>query len=124
MFTIDRQEVIEIVSSLAIGRSVGQDVWGSGLLEGVMNRRRYWVSLAFALAAGGRARSSFAVAETPPEVQSAIVATPRREPIVGVGYHAGNRIGPLAFDVILRPLPHIALDVQAGGLSLENGVHG
>jgi len=26
--------------------------------------------------------------------------------------------------VILRPLPHVAVDVQVGALSLDNGVHG
>lgn len=91
-----------------------------------MNRRtwRYEVWLAFALAAGGWAQSAFAMAEAAPEVQTTIVEVPRREPIVGVGYHPGNFIGPLAFDVILRPLPHLAVDVQVGGLSLENGVRG
>jgi hypothetical protein len=89
-----------------------------------MNRRRYWVSLTLALAAGGWATSSSSMAETTPDAQIAIVEAPRREPIVGVGYHPGNFIGPLAFDFILRPLPHIALDVQAAALSLDNGVRG
>ena len=89
-----------------------------------MNRRRYWVSLTMALAAGGWATSSSSMAETTPDAQIAIVEAPRREPTVGVGYHPGNFIGPLAFDVILRPLPHIALDVQAAALRLDNGVRG
>ena len=41
-----------------------------------------------------------------------------------MGYHPGNFIGPLAFDVIIRPLPHVAADLQAGYWSLENGVRG
>jgi len=125
------QDVGEIGSSrqsgLAIGPSVGQDVWGSsGFEEGAMNRRTWWygISLAVGLAAGGWARSAAAAAEATPELQSAIVEAPRREPIVGLGFHAGNFIGPLAFDVILRPLPHVALDVQAAPLSLDNGVRG
>jgi len=50
-----------------------------------MNRRRYWVSLTLALAAGGWAASSSSMAETTPDAQIAIVEAPRREPIVGVG---------------------------------------
>jgi hypothetical protein len=89
-----------------------------------MNRRRYGVSLAIALTAGGWGARSFAVAEAPPEVQSAIVETPPRDRLVGVGYHPGNFVGPIAFDVILRPLPHLAVDVQVGTLSLDSGVRG
>jgi hypothetical protein len=85
-----------------------------------MSMRRYWVPLAIALAAGGWATSP--KAETTPELQSTIVPAPPRDRIVGVGYHAGNFIGPLAFDVILRPLPHLALDVQAGVSSSEIGL--
>ena len=88
-----------------------------------MNRRWGWVSLAIALAAGGWARA-ISMAETTPDVQLAVVEPPPREPIVGVGYHPGNFIGPLAFDVIVRPLPHVAVDVQAGYWSLENDVRG
>jgi hypothetical protein len=62
------------------------------------------------------------MAETTPELQSTIVRAPPRDRIAGVGYHAGNFIGPLALDVILRPLPHLALDVQAGVSSSEIGV--
>ena len=46
--------------------------------------------------------------------QPATVETHPREPIVGLGYHPGNFIGPFAFDVIVRPLPHITFDLQAG----------
>jgi hypothetical protein len=84
-----------------------------------MNKRRYSVSLAIALAAGGWAKSSFSMADSKSDVQSAIVEAPPRDRIVGVGYHPGNFIGPLAFDVIIRPLPHIAVDLQAGTLSSE-----
>jgi hypothetical protein len=88
-----------------------------------MNWRRYWVSLAFALAAGGWAKRSFAVvSEATPEVQSAMVAAPPRDRIVGVGFHPGNFVGPVAFDVIVRPLPHIAFDVQAATSSSDLGV--
>jgi hypothetical protein len=88
-----------------------------------MSMRRYWISLAIALAAGGWATDVCAAADTTPEAQVATVAAPPRDRIVGVGYHAGNFIGPLAFDVILRPLPHLAVDVQAGVSSSEIGVH-
>lgn len=37
-----------------------------------------------------------------------------------MGYHPGNFIGPLAFDVIFRALPHVTLDVQVG-YSKESG---
>jgi hypothetical protein len=91
-----------------------------------MNRPtwRHGISLAVGLAAGGWAQSALAVTEATPEVQTTIVEVPRRDPIVGVGYHPGNFVGPLAFDAIVRPLPHLAVDVQVGGLRLENGVHG
>src|SRR3954463_13513579 len=38
---------------------------------------------------------------------------PRSDPIFGVGLHPGNYLGPLAFEVILRPVRHVALNVQA-----------
>ena len=88
-----------------------------------MNSRRYVVSLAFAMATGGWAGHSFSIGATMPDQQPAIVEAPLQEPIVGVGYHPGNFIGPLAFDVIVRPSPHIAADIQAGYWSLENDVH-
>jgi hypothetical protein len=50
-----------------------------------MNKRRYWVSLAIALAAGGWAKSSFSMADSTSDVQSAIVEAPPRDRIVGVG---------------------------------------
>ena len=37
-----------------------------------------------------------------------------RSPLLGIGYHPGHFVGPLAFDIIVRPLPHLALDLQAG----------
>jgi hypothetical protein len=89
-----------------------------------MNRRRYLSALAIALAAGGWAKNSFSMSETMPEVRLANAETPRQDPILGVGYHPGNFIGPVAFDVILRPLPHVALDLQVGTMSLENDMHG
>jgi len=88
-----------------------------------MSMRRNRVSLAIAVAAGGFATDVCAAADATPEAQLATVAAPPRDRIVGVGYHLGNFIGPLAFDVILRPLPHIAVDVQAGFSSSEMGVH-
>jgi hypothetical protein len=81
-------------------------------------------SLALALVVGGWATSSPSRADTTPEVQSAVVEAPQRDRIVGVGFHPGNFIGPLAFDVIIRPLPHIALDLQAGYWSSEIDAHG
>lgn len=89
-----------------------------------MSIRLHFISLAFAMVTGGWATNSFSMGATTPDVQPAIVEAPRREPIVGVGYHPGNFIGPVAFDVIIRPLPHIAADLQGGYSSLENDVHG
>ena len=89
-----------------------------------MNMRRYWVSLAMALAAGGWAKNPFSMAEAAPDARLATVQATPREPTVGVGYHPGNFIGPLAFDVIIRPLPHVAVDFQTGYWSVENDVHG
>jgi hypothetical protein len=37
-----------------------------------------------------------------------------RSPLLGIGYHPGNFVGRLAFEVIVRPFAHFALDVQAG----------
>jgi hypothetical protein len=79
---------------------------------------------ALSLALGGWANSSVSMAETVPEVQAPITEAPRRDPLVGVGFHAGNFIGPLAFEVIIRPLPHIALDLQAGYWSSDIDAHG
>ena len=89
-----------------------------------MKRRQYWGSLVVAFAAVGWAKVSFAVAvaEATPEVQSAIVEAPPRDRVLGVGFHPGNFVGPLAFDVILRPLPHIAVDVQAATSSSDLGM--
>ena len=81
-------------------------------------------SLALSLAIGGWVTSSISRADTTPEVQSTIVEAPQRDRIVGVGRHAGNFVGPLAFDVIIRPLPHIAVDLQTGYWSSEIGAHG
>ena len=63
-----------------------------------MKTRLFALGLASVLLIEGRSQSAIASAETTPEVQSANVETPRREPIVGLGYHPGNFIGPLAFD--------------------------
>jgi hypothetical protein len=79
-------------------------------------------SLSLALAAGTWVSTTVSMAETAPGVHPAIAEAAPREPILGVGYHPGNFVGPLAFDVILRPLPHIAGDVQIGAWSLDNGV--
>jgi len=38
-----------------------------------------------------------------------------------VGFHPGNFVGPLAFDVILRPLPHVDFDVQVGYWTAVDG---
>ena len=77
--------------------------------------QRYSVQLAFALIAGGVPTRGFAIgAETTPGPLPASSDAHAREPVAGVGYHAGNFIGPLAFDLIIRPLPHLTLDVQAG----------
>lgn len=76
---------------------------------------RYSIPLAFALAIGPRQPCCFALAAANLTAAQPTTATALpEEPIVGVGYHPGNFIGPLAFDVIVRPLPHITLDVQAG----------
>ena len=89
-----------------------------------MKMRLFAIGLASVLLIDGRPNSAIASAETTPEVQSANVETPRREPIVGLGYHPGNFIGPLAFDVIVCPWSHLAFDLQVGYWSLENDVHG
>jgi len=52
-----------------------------------MSIRRYWVSLAIALASAGWAGNSFAAANTTPKVEFVTVAAQRREPVVGVGFH-------------------------------------
>lgn len=68
-----------------------------------------------ALVVTGLGAGRFALgAENTTGSQPTILEVHPREPVVGLGYHAGNFIGPLAFDIIVRPLPHIALDVQAG----------
>ena len=90
-----------------------------------MTIRRYLSSLALSLAIGAWATRSVSMADTTPEVQSPTVEAPPRDRIVGVGFHTGNFIGPLAFDVIIRPLPHIAVDLQAGYWSASDiGAHG
>lgn len=81
-------------------------------------------ALALALVIGGWGTSSPSRADTTPDVESAVVEAPPRDRIVGLGFHPGNFIGPLAFDVIIRPLPHIALDLQAGYWSSEIDAHG
>lgn len=89
-----------------------------------MTTRLFAIGLASVLLMAGRPRSAIASAETTAEVQSANVETPRREPIVGLGLHPGNFIGPLAFDVIVCPWAHLAFDLQVGYWSLENNVRG
>jgi hypothetical protein len=86
--------------------------------------RRYSRSLALALVVSGWVKSSVSMATTTPAVQTAVVEAPQREPIVGVGYHPGNFIGPLAFDVIVRPLPHVAVDLQAGYWTSQTDARG
>jgi hypothetical protein len=92
--------------------------------ESARRRRSVVSSLALSLAIGGWVTSSISRADTTPEVKSTIVEAPQRDRIVGMGLHAGNFIGPLAFDVIIRPLPHIAVDLQTGYWSSEIGAHG
>ena len=84
--------------------------------------RKY--STALALAAGTCATTALATADTAPDVHPAVAEAVRREPTIGVGYHPGNFVGPLAFDLILRPLPHFAVDLQAGTWSSDNGIRG
>jgi hypothetical protein len=81
------------------------------------------ISLVLALAVGGWAKTALSTTETAADVHPAMAEAAPREPIVGVGYHPGNFIGPLAFDVILRPLPHIAVDLQVSPWSLDDNVH-
>lgn len=79
---------------------------------------RCLVSLGIVLAAGGWGvgAAAAAAAQTSPGPQAQVSETKSAEPepVFGVGYHPGNFIGPLAFDVIVRPLRHLAVDVQAG----------
>ena len=84
---------------------------------------KYSIAMALVLAAGGWAKTALSTTEPPTDVYPASPQAARREPILGVGVHPGNFIGPLAFDVILRPLPHIAVDLQVGTWSLDNDVH-
>lgn len=84
---------------------------------------RFLMPLTFGLVASGWAGRALSMEDAPPDVQPAIVA-PHREPIVGVGYHPGNFIGPIAFDVIVLPLPHLIVDVQAGYWDSESHVQG
>ena len=79
-------------------------------------------SVSLALAAGIWVSTTLSMAEAAPGVPPAMAEVAPREPILGVGYHPGNFVGPLAFDVILRALPHLAGDVQVGTWSLDNGV--
>jgi hypothetical protein len=80
-------------------------------------------SIALALAAGTWGKAAISASETASDANPAMAEKARREPIVGVGFHPGNFVGPLAFDVILRPLRHIAVDLQVGAWSLDSGVH-
>jgi hypothetical protein len=85
---------------------------------------KYSISLTLALAAGTWAKTALSAAETAPDVNPAVTQAAPREPIVGVGFHPGNFVGPLAFDIILRPLPHIAVDLQVGTWSSDNDLRG
>jgi hypothetical protein len=89
-----------------------------------MNKGRHLVLVWIVLAMAGWAMTASATIETTPDLQPADSKTGSREPVLGVGYHPGNFIGPLAFDVIVHPLRHFALDVQVGYWSLENDVRG
>ena len=89
-----------------------------------MKMRRFAIGLASALLMGGLPKNAIALAETTPEGQSANLEVPRREPIVGLGFHPGNFIGPLAFDVIVCPWSHLAFDLQVAYGSLEITGHG
>ena len=83
-----------------------------------MSIQRQSMSLLFAFAAASWGRSSFATVE-------GTAGVPQREPLVGVGFHPGNFVGPLAFDVIMRPLPHVDFDVQVGySTAVDGRVHG
>jgi len=79
-----------------------------------MNRWRHLVSLGIVLAVAGGTMTASATGETTPDPQPAASATASREPVLGVGYHPGNFVGSLAFDLIVRPLRHFALDAQVG----------
>ena len=86
-----------------------------------MRMRQHSISLA--LAAATYVSPAHSIAETAPTVPPPMAeATAAREPILGIGFHPGNFVGPLAFDVILRPLPHVAGDVQVGTQSVGNNV--
>jgi len=89
-----------------------------------MNSRLLAQSVATALLMSAGARKAMALGPTQPEVQSANGELPRREPLLGIGYHPGNFIGPLAFDIIVCPWSHLALDVQVGYWGLRDDVHG
>jgi|SRR5579863_7616847 len=82
------------------------------------------VSVGIVLTACGWTGRASAAVETTADLQPAVSEAASTEPSFGVGYHPGNFIGPLAFDIILGPLRHVALDLQVGYWSLENNAHG
>jgi hypothetical protein len=85
-------------------------------------QRKHLMALALALAADVERQTGLSAGETAADLVPAIGQVARREPIVGVGFHPGNFVGPLAFDVILRSRRHIAIDLQVGTWSVDSDV--
>src|SRR4051794_20625036 len=49
---------------------------------------------------------------------------PRIDRHLGVGYKIGNSLGYVGADLILSPIPHLALDLQASWFSRKLGASG
>ena len=47
-----------------------------------------------------------------------------RDQSLGLGYHPGNFVGPVAFELVVAPMTHVAFDVQVGYWGLEDGIRG
>src|SRR4051794_1657238 len=54
----------------------------------------------------------------PPPYQPPPVDPPATSTHLGVGYKIGNGIGFLGGDLIISPIPHLALDLQANTFSV------
>ena len=83
--------------------------------------RKNLISVGFGLAASTWAVSAAGAA---PDAPPAMAEQELREPAFGLGYHPGNFIGPLAFDVVVEPMSHVAFDLQVGYWRRDNGVRG